>query len=246
MKILIIGDIHGNTDWEQIVKDNLVYNQIDHVIFLGDYVDSFHIKPNDIKNNLIKLLHFVKKQEDKCSLLLGNHDYAYIHNITGITGYDYIFAEQYRQIFSQHKELFKVAWGYENPITHKYTLATHAGLTYKFYVKHIFPMIDDKESFLYKISRDSPKPLQLHEILNYLIDKSNILWKVGNHRGGSGTGGILWADYLEIIEDRYPGINQVFGHTPKASVQVNIMDDDLIVCCDSWMNKQTANIVLTL
>ena len=245
MKILVIGDIHGCTDWEQIVKDNLVYNNIDHVIFLGDYVDSFHIKPPEILKNLLNVIDFAKKHEDKCTLLLGNHDYAYIHNITNITGYNYLYSEQYRQVFYQHKDLFKIAWGYENPITYKYTLATHAGLAYKYWNFFIMPQITDTNSFLSKLI-DEPDKLPIHEVLNYMSDKSNILWKVGSPRGGSGTGGILWADYLEIIEDRYPYINQIFGHTPKTSVQVNLMEDDLIVCCDSWGNKQTANIVLNI
>jgi len=246
MKVLFIGDIHCNNDWEKIVHENLITNFVDHVVFLGDYLDSFTINGHVCKENLRKFFAYAKEMGDKCSVLLGNHDYAYIQNRTGITGYNYPFAEMYRQLFSQYKDILKIAWGYENPTTHKYTLATHAGLTYTYWRRYLLTILQDPDTFIRKIVDVDPVTLPLHEILNYMIDKPDILWKVGSHRGGAGTGGVLWADYLEIIEDRYPGINQVFGHTPKASVQVNTMDDDLIVCCDSWMNKRTAHIVLTL
>jgi predicted phosphodiesterase len=134
MKVLFIGDVHCNSDWKKVLQDNLAYNpSLDHVVFLGDYVDSFYHNGKVCKDALIDVISEARKLGDKCTLLLGNHDYAYIHNKTGISGYNYGHANQYTQIFYQHRDLFKIAWGYENPATYKYTLATHAGLTHTFY-----------------------------------------------------------------------------------------------------------------
>lgn len=41
--VLFCGDIHGLTQWETLVNDAL--KNFYHIVFLGDYVDSFHVKP---------------------------------------------------------------------------------------------------------------------------------------------------------------------------------------------------------
>ena len=42
-KILFVGDIHGLTEWRELVLDGL--RNFHEVVFLGDYVDSFHVRP---------------------------------------------------------------------------------------------------------------------------------------------------------------------------------------------------------
>ena len=60
----------------------------------------------------------------------------------------------------------------------------------------------------------------MHETLNYFKDKFSILWQVGWRTSfPSGPGSIIWADKGEILEDGYPGINQIIGHTPSYSIE---------------------------
>ena len=49
-KILFIGDIHGVSDWNEIAMNGL--KQFYEIVFLGDYVDSFFVKPVEQLDNL--------------------------------------------------------------------------------------------------------------------------------------------------------------------------------------------------
>lgn len=228
-KILFIGDIHGLNEWEDICK-NALLNFYD-IVFLGDYVDSFYITAVEQLHNLNNLCKFLRKNKRNVTALLGNHDYAYIKGIDGISGKQYTHAYEYKKIFDDNKDLFQMAWGYTNPTTKKYTLATHAGITNKFYKMYLKPEIKENES--------------IHEVLNRLEDREDIIWKVGSMRGGRGTPGPLWADYLELIDDPYPGINQVFGHTPNFP-RLDHFGDDFIACIDSRGNRKVESMLISL
>jgi len=228
-KVLFVGDIHGLNEWEEIAKQAL--KNFYDIVFLGDYVDSFYIKADQQLQNLKQICMFVRNNKKNVTLLLGNHDYAYIKNIDGISGKQYILAHEYKKIFDENKDLFQIAWGYTNPTTKKYTLATHAGITNMFYKIYLEPMMNNNEL--------------IHDALNRLVDDEKIMWKVGGMRGGVGTPGPLWADYLELIDDPYPGINQVFGHTPNFS-RLDHFGDNFIVCIDSRKNLKVENILITL
>lgn len=242
-KVLTIGDIHGRTDWEKMVLEAL--KNFYHIVFLGDYVDSFNIRPVEIFHNLKKIAGYKRKYPDRITLLLGNHDFAYIDEHYQTSGYNFQAAMDYRPFFLENHEIFDVAWGYTNPATHKYTLFTHAGLTLRFYNNYVLPLLKDPESALYKLTEGKGLELDYHEILNFMRNEK-ILWKVGNARGGMGTPGPLWADYNELVEENMPGINQVFGHTATGTLSISIQKDDLLVKVDGDYGDKTANILLTL
>lgn len=241
--VLFIGDIHGRTDWEKMISHALP--KFWHIVFVGDYVDSFNIRPVEILHNLKKIIGYKKKYPDRITLLLGNHDYAYIDNHDQTSGYDHHVAFDYKQIFQENYDLFQVAWAYYNEVTQKYTLATHAGITLTYYNNYIKPLIEDPTSIVNKVRSNNDEYPALHEVLN-LMRNEEILWKVGYDRGGMGTPGPLWADYNELIADPYPGINQVFGHSAVGTVTVNQINNDLIVKVDGSIMKSTANIILNL
>jgi len=229
-KVLFIGDIHGLSEWDQIAKNGL--KQFYEIVFLGDYVDSFYVKTGEQLYNLNNLCTFIRKNKNnKVTALLGNHDYAYIHNIDSISGKQYMHAYEYKKIFDDNKDLFQMAWGYTNLITKKYTLATHAGITSKFYKEHIESNMEESE--------------MIHDVLNRLQDYKEMMWRVGRMRGGYGTPGPLWTDYLELIDDPYPGINQVFGHTPNFP-RLDHFGDDFIACIDSRGNSKVESMIISL
>ena len=243
-KFIFIGDVHGRPEWKPIVDEALI--TFKEVIFLGDYVDSFNIRPVEIIHNLKEIIAYKKKHPDMITLLLGNHDYAYIDDHNGTSGFKWQMWQEYKKMFKDNIDLFQVAWGYTNPLTKKYTLATHAGLTKAYYNRHIKYMIKDPESILNRMTDGNAHELQLHEVFNYLRDDKHALWKVGPRRGGASTPGILWADYLELLEDRYEGINQIFGHTASGTVCVDQFGDDLVAKVDGHYNYQLTHLQINI
>lgn len=231
MKILVIGDIHGRDSWKTYVN-NALLNFVDKIIFLGDYVDSFNIQPDEIVDNLKNIIELKKIYPDKFVLLLGNHDYSYYFSYNGTSGYNYYFAHEYFDLFKSNWDLFDIVWGYTND-NHKYTLLIHAGLSKTYWNKNILNTIKDKDSYVHKINDyidlDSLNNKPVHEILNFYKNDNNTLWKVGSIRGGSGYGSILWADKSEIKKDPFPNINQVIGHTSSFEIELQINNDDSLL-----------------
>lgn len=238
-KVLFIGDIHGRTDWRETANEGL--KKFQEVVLLGDYWDSFDVSPVLQKDNFYQVRSFVKKKKN-VTALLGNHDYAYIHSYHSISGYQHSQAPEIKKLMDDDKDLFKIAWGYENS-KGKYTLATHAGLTYRFWKNHVLPLFEDGGFLAQVFEGKSPNEIPIHEVLNSLIDKKELMWKVGPRRGGWGTPGPLWADYHELLEDPFPGINQVVGHTVNHAPSVDIIGEDIIARVDNWGPK-TASLVL--
>lgn len=210
-------------------------------------MDSFHVSPVLQLDNLKALIAFFRNRpkNGKITALWGNHDYAYLRSYSSISGYQHGQAYIYREIFEKNRDLFDIAWGYTGD-NGKYTLATHAGLTSSFWNNHVLPLFNEGE-FLYQLTEGrGPESLTMHETLNYLADKKELMWKVGSMRGGGGTPGPLWADYRELLEDPYPNINQVFGHTAKPSISLDHFGEYFVACIDSWGNKKIASIVISL
>lgn len=225
MKVLAISDIHGRNTWEKLVNIALL-RFFDKIVFMGDYVDSFHIKPVMILNNLKKIIECKKTHPDKIILLLGNHDAAYYYNYSGISGFNYQLRYDYNELLVNNIDLFDIAWGCHDRLK-KYTLFTHAGLSYPFWINYIKKEYSKKTSLVNNQFPDMDwDKLELHEILNKFKEQGSIMFKVGNERGGAGCGSILWADKEEIKRDAYPGINQVIGHTQGHYVEIDNTNED--------------------
>ena len=242
-KFLIIGDIHGHDTWGDIANEALIKFQ--KIIFVGDYVDSFNISPVLIKQNLEAIIGFKIQHPDDVTLLLGNHDVAYIDGHHGTSGFKWQMWQDYKKIFNDNYDLFQVAWGYENSKTKKYTLATHAGLTLNFYNRYIKKQLLDESSRLYELTEGHGLTTPLHTILNFMRHDEN-LWRVGSVRGGVGTPGPLWADYQELLEDPYTGINQIFGHTASGTTSVHQNGDDMLIKVDGHWNNRLAHMTVSL
>ena len=245
MKRLFIGDIHGLTGWEDLVYN--AFTKFYDVVFLGDYVDSFHVKGEDQIENLEKIIELKKQYPKKVTLLLGNHDFAYIHGFASISGFQFHHSETFKRTFRENKELFDIAIGYYHHSTAKYTLVTHGGLTYKFWTRYIVSMFENENSIIRK-AFDNPEHEPIHKILNSLAETEtgvDLLWKVGSSRGGLGTPGPLWCDYSQdLLDDPHPDINQIVGHTPSISPRMHIQDDNFYICIDDWGNKKVASMIV--
>lgn len=124
-KRLILGDIHGHIDF---VKDIYEYETPTDVIILGDYCDSFKLKPKDIEYCFKELLKL--KANHNCGefhLLIGNHDLHYMLTSERYSGKNYLTESM------MHDILMK-AW--DDNILEPYivdeknkTIYSHAGIT---------------------------------------------------------------------------------------------------------------------
>ena len=240
MIYLVISDIHGRKFWRQAIANNI--EQVDKVIFLGDYLDPYPeeimraqimmapelMECNDFYDaqNLLKVLEDIielkKNEPDKYILLTGNHSDSYIWSkFHAATRTDYRHWEKYHKFFSQNLEYFNLVW-IEND-----TIFSHAGISEGWAEEFLYHYMDydgnvslEKDSSVFEAARvlkDTPlKNFNVH----YIKAISNISYY---RNGDSSYGSCEWADLrehidmkssiTEIVPKGEPGIYQVFGHT---------------------------------
>lgn len=120
-KTIVIGDVHGTQWWRYIVDTQ----EFDHVIFIGDYLDT-HEKISAVEQlrNLEDIIAFKKANPDKVTLLIGNHDHLYWpgNTHTNVSGYQPGAAVSFTNVLNENRDLFKAAHSYKN------ILFTHAGV----------------------------------------------------------------------------------------------------------------------
>jgi len=201
MKILNIGDIHGFDSWKKFVDD---ISQYDKIIFVGDYVDEYHLSNITILNNLLDIIEFKKKYPDKVILLLGNHDYQYAirppsMNILGhCSGYRAEMHFDLYEIFHNNLKLFQLSYQYENYIW------THAGIHRGWY-----------DHFLIEFKKVSDFEGTISDKLNLAFEfELECLLDCGYVRGGyNKVSGPLWADKTESWTKPLKNCHQICGHT---------------------------------
>lgn len=123
MKILAIGDTHGRDYWKDIKH---LIDEYDKFIFIGDYFDSFDLKPITQLNNFNEIIKFKNQYLDKVVLLIGNHDYHYFPSITEVySGYQPTMRFEYQKALTEayNSGLLDVCYN------DKEYLFSHAGLT---------------------------------------------------------------------------------------------------------------------
>ena len=75
MKTIVFGDIHGRTEWYDIVQAE----NPDKVIFLGDYVSTHEDISSDQQcGNLEDIMNFKECEPDRVVMLFGNHDLQHL------------------------------------------------------------------------------------------------------------------------------------------------------------------------
>ena len=120
MKILVIADVHGRSDWKEVVKQ-----ECDKIIFLGDYFDSFTIPFEKQFKNFQEIYDFKSTYPEKVTLLIGNHDFHYMVSGQRYSGYQDNYANKINEIISNAYNVgFLQLCCVENEI-----LFSHAGVT---------------------------------------------------------------------------------------------------------------------
>lgn len=211
IKVLTVGDIHGDDTWKKIDPE-----KYDYIRFCGDYFDSYESRPDDDFSNFQDIVIWANSHPGKISLGIGNHDISRFLYKTKAwerarwhSGYTARNIEKIWQIYTTNKHLFSAAMQINN------TLWTHAGISNKSW------SIFHKWAFDHQ---DDP----IADFINKEYENLNpALFQVGQSRGGyTPVGGIFWADKSETDKDPLRGYAQIVGHTPVRQVETVIMTND--------------------
>jgi predicted phosphodiesterase len=122
MKTVVLGDTHGRQFWKLVV--NSLETDLDRLIFIGDYFDSFDINGKDQINNFLDIIEYKKTGGKEVILLIGNHDHHYFYGVgnTGTSGYQAVMAPVIGHVLEENKEHLQMAYQFED------FLFTHAGV----------------------------------------------------------------------------------------------------------------------
>jgi len=121
MKTIVLGDIHGRSNWKLAVhQDNP-----DRVIFIGDYFDSFDISLSEQLANFLDIVEYKKSSGKEVVMLIGNHDHHYFPEIgdTGTSGYQRMGKYQIETVIDLAREYLQMAYQMDE------FLFTHAGVS---------------------------------------------------------------------------------------------------------------------
>ena len=222
IKVLSIGDLHGSSYWELPIfgkvggfiewKENSEGNfpyrtqKYTHIVFVGDYVDSFHFSDTEILLNLENIIFFAKNSEIPVILLWGNHDVYYIRTEGDVkAGYRPSMQHSLQKLFLDNEKLFSVAYQIDHVSSvYRKFLWTHAGISENYYENDLVRLLAILEE------------MPLAEKLQFLFDdKHPVIFQEGYSVGGRYPyGGILWAREEEVVaSDIEDGYNQIVGHT---------------------------------
>lgn len=252
-KIIIIPDIHNKCfKAEQMIEAHGWENSddVEKIVFLGDYFDSFH--DNEIATaNTAKWLKESLKRPKRLHLA-GNHDLPYVYpwnRHMACPGWSEEKNKAARDILTQVElEMLEThllldadpAKGRPRPI-----LVTHAGLTlpalYGFHPslgRHGMRM-----SFLNDLPPEENLKRAVHEFSRWRDNarKNNwhIFMELGSRAGMNAHGGPFWLDWGDMTG--LAGIDQIVGHTnfqsPKQLVGATSPERHWEAwCIDTYLN----------
>lgn len=204
MKILAIGDIHGENSWKGIVKNH--FDSVDKIVFVGDYFDSFNVSCGAQVRNFEEILNFKLKNFDKVDLLLGNHDIPYIDSNTTCQGFKEDTAVMSKASVDEaiRKNVFKIASRYGEYVF------SHAGFS-----QYWIDSMGFKGDF---VEQTNEKFFGNTRDLAWLDWRRNpIAGRASSRYGDDVFQGPLWIRPQSLLSDCPYGVTQVVGHTAMKS-----------------------------
>lgn len=185
MKILAVGDVHGNRKPLEIAKKHA--DEVDKIVFVGDYVDSFYDNWISQKAVLEDILEF-KSKNTKVITLWGNHDHAYISD-PHVSGHQNVFHSEMGEYFMSNIGQFDIMFSAGNWVF------SHAGISKEWLGKYF------KDGHIEKINEAfQSKMLSCFDHQSY------------DPYGNDVTEGPLWIRPDALI-DCSINMNQCVGHT---------------------------------
>jgi Icc-related predicted phosphoesterase len=217
MKIVVIPDVHGRSTWKKIIS---IVDQVDFVVFLGDYLD----QPKDsLLSNKICLDNFEEiiefaKQKNNVKLLIGNHDFHYIVYNVKYTGYRSSYKYKFQELYQSNSILFSLHFGVRSPGDGTKVIFSHAGILPGWLRKvnyHVNQVMQQYETLPEDLisNLDNVLPIILNSRLVQLLDNCSPI-----RLGTSEFGSLIWADKIELEqwvhqEDEFKNTIQVVGHS---------------------------------
>lgn len=236
MRVVVIGDVHGNPKWKNAVYKRdintgeivhcLLDTTTDKVVFIGDYVDAFGYTNAEILHNLKEIIQFKKDHKDDVVLLWGNHDVAYYNGDRNITGHRLEMEPELYQLFYENRNLFQLAYQVNDVIF------THGGIHRGWYKLYVQPVIDGKIVTRFTEFLEDCK--NIADYLNIMFEFNyEPIFMIGRQRGGcNNEGGPLWADKVEIYTKPLPNYHQIVGHTKVPNVKTYDLKDAKVTFVD--------------
>lgn len=210
--ILIVPDVHGRTFWESALDYN------GDIIFLGDYTDPYPeemITTRQAYDNFLRIVNFKKKNSDRVTLLIGNHELHYFDSAYLCTRFSSSYYKEYRRILTSKNtaHLFQLCKQVGN------YFFVHAGILKKWYDRHQ-PNFANLGSTLEE------------QLNNYFKTDKRAFSETSAFRGGfDAASSPIWADIREYIAEKEhfnKKIEQVVGHTLIENDEPYI-DDNVIL-----------------
>lgn len=229
MKICVIGDIHGRSNWQKIDLE-----QYDKVVFMGDYFDpyDYNISYDDRWDNFQKILELKKKDPFKIILLFGNHDFHYLPNVREkYSRYDNTMAldPKFRvgEVFEKLLHDDVLLLGYTVPGTKLFF--SHATISVPWYNEFILGKTrsEMEEAPVLAVPDLEEARVRLEVVMNQIPIESygfaDVYWDVYGYDPSNGP---LWWRCMNQYgtglqeENILRGIFQVNGHTQVRGLQV--------------------------
>jgi len=241
IKTITIGDLHGLDCWKnfadikQLLSGSSTTPKYNFYIFEGDYVDSFTMLNDDIRENLMELIRFKTLYPDNVILLWGNHDVEYWKNLPWLkkeifmTGFRPEVHYELYEIFNMNVRLFQLAFQVEN------YLWTHAGVHAGWY-NHVFIKAIKETG----INIDNMTVAE--ELNEAFLHRLPCIFHNDFRRGGlNKVGGPLWCSKELSYKKPLKNYHQIVGHTATKDIQIfKINDNTSITFCDILGTTQEA------
>lgn len=203
MKTLVIGDLHGRTQWKFITANE----DYDKVVFLGDYFDSHENITHEAQiKNFEDLLTFKSDSPDKVVILYGNHDHSYYCG-ERCSGYNPEYADRISEVIKEADQLSYLQAVYVQDDV----IMSHAGVS-KYWLQNI-------------ACKESPSEITLEDPS---IFDFNYVTGV-DYYGDTISQSPIWIRPKSLVSNALEDYRQIVGHTPYLKP---VVFNDRIYCND--------------
>lgn len=199
MKILAIGDIHGQGIWHDILIKYI--DDVDRVVFVGDYFDSHEkgITAAMQLYNFKEIMLFRRMYPHKIITLIGNHDYHYLRAVNETySGYQGTHALEIQAELERNLEDLQVCFVEANYIF------CHAGLTNNWCTSMDIDMNNLQES--------------VNDLFRFKPVKFGFRGR--DPYGNDITQGPFWVRPESLKEDKLKDYKFVVGHTNSKNIRI--------------------------
>ena len=209
MRYVIIPDVHGRSFWRKAVAEAGEAQ----IVFLGDYLDPYPeegIGRGTAWDGFMEIVALKRAHPERITLLLGNHDLAYVQSAIAGARFDRRNARRNRTFFYENLALFEMTVSIE--ASGKNYLLSHAGVL-PGWVRANVRLLGDCCDIGTRLNK------LLHDNANRFAFMMSLA-DVSEARGGTDSyGSPVWADVSEHATDHYEikDTYQVFGHTQLVS-----------------------------